>query len=436
MKPIVAIVGRPNVGKSSLFNRIVGRRVSVIHDQPGVTRDRIEMDTEWMEHTFTIVDTGGLDPEPTDTLIDQVKSQIEEAMDQATVILCVVDVIAGLHPKDLEIAEMLRQADKPVLLVVNKADNVNLGYDVGDFYRLGLGDPLPVSAIHNIGIAEMLDEVIQVLPFVPDDESEEADITRIAVVGRPNAGKSSLINAILGEERVIVHDEPGTTRDAINIQFEQDGQRFELVDTAGLRRKSRIRDHVELYSVTRAIKSIKASDITWLVIDITRDVSQQDKAIAQVIQQEGKACILVANKWDLIEKDHRTYDLYREEIYHQLPYLSYVPIFLGSALTGQRVPKLLDLSKQIYEEYCSRIPTSDLNNTLQRLVAAHTPPRVSSKYVSLKYITQVDIKPPTFAIFANRPQSVPEHYRQYLIHGLREEFGFTGTPLRLQFRDS
>ena len=240
----------------------------------------------------------------------------------------------------------------------------------------------------------------------------------------------------LGEQRVIVHGQPGTTRDAVNIQFERDGQWFELVDTAGLRRKSRIRDHVELFSVTRAISSIKASDITWLVLDVTREVSQQDKAIARVIQQEGKGCILVANKWDLVEKDHTTYERYRSDLYGELPFLSYVPILLGSALTGQRVSQLLDISRKIYQNYYSEIPTSDLNDVLQRLTMAHTPPRVDGQYVSLKYVTQVGIKPPTFALFANRPKKIPEHYQLYLIHGFREAFGFEGVPIRLQLRDS
>ena len=436
MKPVVAIVGRPNVGKSSLFNRIIGKRMSVIHDQPGVTRDRIEADFEWMEHSFTLVDTGGLDPEPTDSLIDQVKIQIEEAIGQAALILFVVDVIGGLHPKDLEIGEMLRQTNKPTLLVCNKADNVDLSYDVGDFYTLGLGDPFPVSSIHNMGIAELLDEMVLKIPYTSAEEAEGTSFLRIAVVGKPNAGKSSLINTVLGEERVIVHDQPGTTRDAVNIQFERDDQPFELVDTAGLRRKSRIRDHVEMFSVGRAIRSIQTSDLTWLVLDVTREVSQQDKAVARVIQQEGRACILVANKWDLVEKDNHSYEAYRQELQHELHFLSHVPILLGSALTGQRVSNLLDMSKTIYEDYCKEVATSDLNNTLQRLTSVHSPPRVDNRHLAIKYITQVGTKPPTFAVFVNRPQAVPQHYQQYLIHGLREEYGFAGVPIRLKLRDS
>jgi len=417
-KPIVAIVGRPNVGKSSLFNRLIKKRIAVVHDIPGVTRDRIYADVNYHDRTFTLVDTGGLVPFPDDDLIDLVRLQAQTAIDEAEVILFVVDVIEGLTPQDMIIAEILRKTQKPVFVVANKADNPNLDYGAMEFYQLGLDDPIPVSAIHNTGTEDLLNEVVFALPppsSLPSTEGSEEGRVKIAVVGRPNAGKSSLINAILGEERVIVDSKPGTTRDAVNMTFHRDGVSFELIDTAGLRRKSRITDELEQYSISRAIRGVRESDIAWLVLDVTREISQQDKAIANFIADRGKACILAVTKWDLVEKDNDTYNQYMAGLQYELPHLSYVPVLFVSAVTRQRVMKLLDLSLMINREYSMRIPTHELNVALSKATSAHQHPIVEGKRPSLKYITQVDIRPPTFVIFTNHPTGIRPDYESYLI---------------------
>lgn len=433
-KPIVAIVGRPNVGKSSLFNRLVKKRIAVVHEIPGVTRDRIYADIKYHDRTFTLVDTGGLVPFPDDDLIDMVQLQAQTAMDEAEVILFVVDVIEGVTPQDVIIAELLRKTKKPVLVIANKADNPNLDYNAMEFYQLGLSDPIPISAIHNMGINDLLDEVVFALPQTDEESTEEISNIKIAVVGRPNAGKSSLINAILGEERVIVDSKPGTTRDAVNITFHRDGVCFELIDTAGLRRKARITDELETYSVNRAIRSVRESDVAWLVLDTTREVSQQDKSIANFIADQGKACILAATKWDLVEKDNYTYNKYMAELQFQLPHLSYVPVLFVSAVTRQRVMKLLDLSLMIHREYSMRIPTHELNVVLSKAISKHQHPIIEGKRPSLKYITQVDIKPPTFVIFTNHPTGIRPDYESYLISNIREDFGFLGAPIRIRYK--
>ncbi|MBM3240043.1 ribosome biogenesis GTPase Der [Candidatus Poribacteria bacterium] len=435
-KPIVAIVGRQNVGKSSLFNRLVKKNIAVVHDIPGVTRDRVYADVDYHDRTFTIVDTGGLVPFPDDNLIDMVRLQAQTAIDEAAVILFVVDVIEGVTPQDMMIADLLRKTQKPLFVVANKADNPNFDYSAMDFYQLGLNDPIPVSAIHNTGIGDLLAEIIVALPPTDEEATEEMSSIKIAVVGRPNAGKSSLINAILGEERVIVDSQPGTTRDAVNIMFQRDGVRFELIDTAGLRRQSRITNELEQYSVNRAIRSVQESDVAWLVLDATREISHQDKSIANFIADQGRACILAVTKWDLVEKDNKTHKKYTEELQYQLPHLSYVPVLFVSAVTRQRVMKLLDLSLMIHREYSMRIPTHQLNVTLSKATSKHQPPIVEGKRPSLKYITQVDIKPPTFVIFTNHPTGISADYESYLVSSIREDFGFLGTPIRIQYRQS
>lgn len=432
-KPIVAIVGRPNVGKSSIFNRIVKRPIAVVHDTPGVTRDRIYADVEWKGQVFTLVDTGGLLPSSDDRLIERVRSQIEEAISEASLILLVVDVIDGLIGVDFEIADLLRRSDKPIVLVVNKVDNLAREHAAVEFYELGFGEPLGVSAIHNTGINTILDEIVFNIPESSDEEVDD-EALKIAIVGRPNVGKSSLINAILGEERVIVDEEPGTTRDAVDIKIQRGPEKFDLVDTAGLRRKSKIREELERYSVSRAIRSIRRSDIAWLVIDATRKIAKQDKRIANYIVNKGRACILVVNKWDQVEKDNSTYDDFLDEIIYQMPFIYYVPILFVSALTGQRVMKLLDLSMEVHREYSMRVPTSELNTALREFTSKYPHPIVKGNRPSMKYITQTDIEPPTFTIFTSHPDKIQSSYEAYLKNCFREKFGFVGTPLWFRFK--
>lgn len=432
-KPIVAIVGRPNVGKSSVFNRIVKRPIAVVHDTPGVTRDRIYADVEWKEQDFTLVDTGGLLPYTDDRLVERIRSQVEEAISEASLILFVVDAITGPIGVDFEIADLLRRCDKPVVVVVNKVDNVEREQAVPEFYELGLGEPLGMSSIHNIGIDDVLDKIVFNIPASSEEEVEEKAL-KIAIVGRPNVGKSSLVNAILGEERVIVDEEPGTTRDAVDIKIQRGPEKFDLVDTAGLRRKSRIKEEIEQYSVNRAISSIRRSDISWLVIDATKDIARQDKRIAQYIVDKGRACILVVNKWDLIEKENSTYNSFVEEILYQMPFIYYVPILFVSAMTGQRVMNLLDLSLDVHREYSMKIPTQELNTALREITSTYPHPMIKGSRPSMKYITQTDIKPPIFVIFTSHPDEIQPSYKAYLENSFRERFGFMGTPLWFRFR--
>lgn len=434
-KPVVAIVGRPNVGKSTLFNRIIGRNLAVVHDTPGVTRDRIYADAEWEDKSFVVVDTGGLDLSPDDDLIAMVLHQINAALSEADAIVLVVDVDEGITPWDSEVADALQATKSPVYVAANKADNPKRADNAVEFYALGLGNPFPISAIHGIGVAELLDEVMLNLPETGEGEEVENPI-RIAVVGRPNVGKSSLVNAILGEERVIVDPRPGTTRDAINITFQRDASTFEIVDTAGMRRRRKIFDDVEKSSVGKAIQSIRLSDITWLVIDAMQGIEQQDKKISSFIAKQGRACILVVNKWDLPVKDERTFDEFCENIRWKAPLLDYVPILSTSALTGLRVDKLLELTQLIFAEYSTRVATSLLNKAFRTIVAEHKPPIVSGKRPALKYITQVSTCPPTFAIFTTYPERIRSHYERYLVNQLREKFGFHGAPIRVKFLSS
>jgi len=432
-KPVAAIIGRPNVGKSSIFNRILKRRVAVVHDTPGVTRDRIYADVEWEDRVFTIVDTGGLLPSTDDKFIERVRSQVEKAISEASVILFVVDVIDGPIGVDFEIANLLRRCDKPIILVVNKVDNMQREHGVPEFYELGLGEPISISTIHNIGIDVILDEIVFNLPQSPDEEVEDSAL-KIAVVGRPNVGKSSLVNSILGEERVIVDEEPGTTRDAVNIKFSRGAEKFIFVDTAGIRRKPRIKDEIEQYSVNRAMNTIRHSDIAWLVLDATRKIAKQDKRIAHFVARKGIACILVVNKWDLIEKDNSTFNAFVDEILYQMPFIYYAPILFVSALSGQRVMNLLNLSLEVHREYSMRIPTTELNIALKDFISSYSHPFVGKSRPSMKYITQIDIKPPTFAVFTSYPDKIEPSYEAYLANCFRERFGFVGTPLWFRFK--
>ena len=435
-KPTVAIVGRPNVGKSSLFNRIAKKHIAVIHDQPGVTRDRLYADVDWMEERFTVADTGGLELAPEDRLIDSVKLQVEVALNEAAMVLFVVDAMTGMMPQDLEIANALRQTEKAIFVVVNKVDNERLRSGAGEFYELGLGNLFFVSCTQNDGIYRLLDEVVSTLPKAEMDSPVSSNAIKVAIVGRPNVGKSSLINRILGENRMIVDERPGTTHDAVNISFVHNHVPFELIDTAGMRRKTAIDDELERSTVQRAIRSIRQSDISWLVVDANRKIARQDKTIASYIARQGKACILVVNKWDLIQKDNSTYNEFVESIYSQLSQLSYVPLLFVSAITGLRVTNLLNLSLDIHYEYCTEVPTHELNDLLMRLKNEHQPPRSGKIRPALKYITQIKTQPPTFLIFARHPNKIPDHYEAYLINGIRKTFGFKGTPLRIQYRSA
>ena len=434
--PVVAIVGRPNVGKSSLFNCITKKRIAVVHDQPGVTRDRNYADVDWGESRFTIVDTGGLDLDPDDTLIDSVQFQVEVAIGEAAVILFVVDAQTGILAQDLVVADKLRETDKPIFVVVNKSDNERLRAEGSEFYELGLAEPFYISCAHNRGIGELLDAITLNLPESETEVSERSRSIKIAIVGRPNVGKSSIINTILGEERMIVDNRPGTTRDAVNIRFVFDNIPFELIDTAGMRRRSVINDELEEVTVQRAIRSIRQSDIAWLILDATQEVARQDKVIASFIARQGVASILGVNKWDLIQKDNLTHGEFIDEIYHQLPQLTYVPAVFTSAETGQRVKKLLSLSLTVHREYCTRVPTHALNELLLQLKSAHQPPRAGKVRPTLKYMTQIKTEPPTFLVFARYPNKISQPYESYLINGIREAFGFHGTPIRIYYRSS
>ena len=478
IRPIVAIVGRPNVGKSSLFNRITAnsrrqqrgsqasgvdsrlkndpiepetsltddrkqgtenrpaRRYAVVHDTPGVTRDRNYADVEWADRAFTIVDTGGLDVDPDDRLIDNVQAQVDTALAEASLVLFVVDARTGIMPHDSVIVDKLRAADKPIFLVVNKVDSDRFHNEAAEFYALGLAEPMWTSCVQNDGIRELLDCIVEALPETDETVQDASATMKIAIVGRPNVGKSSFINSLLGEERMIVDDRPGTTRDAVNIRLVHDNIPFEVVDTAGMRRKSTIKDELESATVQRAIHSIRQSDIAVLVLDVTQEVAQQDKTIANFIERQGKASVLVLNKWDLIDKDNTTHPAFMDAIDVQLPQLGYVPRVFTSALTGQRVTQVLTTALEVYREYCTHIPTPALNELLLALRNAHPPPRVKGVRPALKYITQVGTKPPTFLIFGRNVHRVQQPYQAYLINSLREEFGFYGTPIRIFYRRS
>ena len=434
--PVVAIIGRPNVGKSSLFNLIAKKQISVVHDYPGVTRDRIYADIEWDDRCFTIADTGGLDAKPEEELIDQVQHQVETAVEEAKVIIFLVDVRTGVMPHDLLVAEKLRQFDKPVFLVVNKVEGQKFDNDVYDFYRLGLGEPIPISCAQNWGVGGLLEQIVFILPELDVESVGLSSSIKIAIVGRPNVGKSSIMNTILGENRMIVSDKPGTTRDAVNIHFVYQHIEFELIDTAGMRRKSSVKDDLEKFSVQRATKSIRQSDIAWLVLDASDDIAKQEKMIANYIATQGKASIILVNKWDLIEKENDTFNRFVDRIHALFPQLDYVPILFVSALTGQRVTNALDLSLEIHREYCTRIPTTELNSVLTRIKSVYPPPRAGKVRPNLKYITQIDAKPPTFLIFASYPHKIKAHYEAYVVNELRDAFGFEGTPLRIYYRST
>ena len=433
MKPIIAIVGRPNVGKSTLFNRIAGGKKAIVANEPGVTRDRNYVDVEWEERAFTLIDTGGFEPVSKDRIFIQMREQCQLAMDEAEVVLFVMDGKEGLTPSDKEIADILRRLNKPVFYIVNKIDGSMHEEKVFEFYGLGVEPIHSISAEHGYGVDGLMDEVMEVLPRLTE-EKWDRDATKVAVVGRPNVGKSSLINRLLGYKRVIVDEAPGTTRDAIDTFFERGGKRYVLIDTAGIRRKSRISLRLEKYSIVEAFRTIDQSDVVLLLLDSQEGVTDQDARIGGFVHEKGKGCILVVNKWDLIEKDSNTMVEYEKRLREDLKYLLYTPILFISALTGQRVKKVLDVIDQIAEQMKKRVTTGQLNHYFGQWVERLPPPLHKNRRVKLNYVTQVSTGPPTFVIYTNQPDGIYFSYERYLVNQIRETFGFEGVPIRLQFR--
>ena len=433
-KPLVAVVGRPNVGKSTLFNAIVKKRVSIVEDIPGVTRDRIYFDAEWLGREFTLIDTGGIEFVDSDnTIFTSMRYQAELAIREADVILYVVDGKTGIQPQDLEIAALLRSSGKPVILVVNKIDSVEQEMNIYEFYGLGLGDPVGVSAVNLMNLGDLLDEVLKHIESIPPAEEDE-DMVHVALVGRPNVGKSSLTNALLGKERVIVSDIAGTTRDAIDTRWHHDGTDFVLIDTAGMRRKGKINLPIERYSVVRALRSIDRSDVTILVLDAVEGVTEQDKKIAGYIHESGKGCIIIVNKWDLITKDSKTPLRYTEDIRRELAFLQYAPILYASALTHQRIDRLADLVKYVSEQRHMRVATGVLNELIADAQLTNPPPAKGGRPLRIYYLTQASVAPPTFVLFVNTPELLHFSYKRFIENRLRETFGFEGTPIRIVTR--
>lgn len=433
MKPIVAIVGRPNVGKSTLFNNLVGDRVAIVDDMPGVTRDRLYRETEWNGTEFVIVDTGGLEPRNNDFMMTKIKEQAEVAMNEADVILFVVDGKAGVNPLDEEIAYILRKKQKPIILCVNKIDNfVEQQDDVYDFWGLGFENLVPISGGHKVNLGDLLDLVTEMIEKIELPEDEE-DTLKLAIIGKPNAGKSSLVNRLSGEERTIVSDIAGTTRDAIDTVVQYNDKKYMIIDTAGIRRKSKVEESLEYYSVLRAIKTIKRADVCILMLDGKEGLTEQDKRIAGIAAEELKPIVVVVNKWDLVDKNKVTMKSMREELYAELPFLSYAPIEFVSALTGQRTTKILEISDTIYEEYTKRISTGLLNTVLKEAVLMNNPPTRKGRVVKINYATQVSVAPPRFVLFCNYPELIHFSYARYIENKFRESFGFEGSPILISF---
>ena len=433
-KPLVAIVGRPNVGKSTLFNRLIGRRVAIVEDTPGVTRDRIYQDAEWLQYAFTLIDTGGIEPESEDAIAVQMRRQAELAVETADVIIFLVDGREGMTSADLEVASMLRRSKKPVVLTVNKVDVPKQSDAAYEFYSLGLGDPVTISAAQGLGLGDLLDAVVE--DFPKDLEEETHARVNIALVGKPNVGKSSLVNALLGEERTIVSDVPGTTRDSIDTPFSANGRDYTLVDTAGIRRRRSIEDEsIERYSVIRSLAAIRRSDVVLIICDANEGLSEQDVRIAGYAHEEGKASVIVVNKWDLVEKDTHTMSRFEKELGVQLSFMRYAPMLFISAKSGQRVNRVLEAADAVYEQACRRIPTGQLNDTLGEAVAMNAPPSDKGRLLRIYYATQAAVQPPTFVIFVNDTKLIHFSYERYLENYLRKTFGFEGTPIRLLFRN-
>lgn len=433
MKPIVAIVGRPNVGKSTLFNNLVGDRIAIVDDMPGVTRDRLYRETEWNGVEFVVVDTGGLEPRNNEFMMTKIKEQAEVAMNEADVILFVVDGKSGVNPLDEEIAYILRKKQKPIILCVNKIDNfLQQQDDVYDFWGLGFEHLIPVSGAHKVNLGDMLDMVTEMIEKINLPEEEE-DVLKLAIIGKPNAGKSSLVNRLSGEERTIVSDIAGTTRDAIDTIVQYKDNKYMIIDTAGIRRKSKVEESLEYYSVLRAIKTIKRADVCILMLDGKEGLTEQDKRIAGIAAEELKPIVVVVNKWDLVDKNKVSMKSMKEELYAELPFLSYAPIEFVSALTGQRTTKILEISDTIYEEYTKRISTGILNTVLKDAVLMNNPPTRKGRVVKINYATQVSSAPPKFVLFCNYPELIHFSYARYIENKFREAFGFDGSPILISF---
>ena len=434
-KPVVAIVGRPNVGKSTLFNVLAGEMISIVKDTPGVTRDRIYADVSWLDQDFTLIDTGGIEPESSDIILSQMREQAQIAIDTADVIIFITDVRQGLVDADSKVADMLRRARKPVILAVNKVDNFDKFMpDVYEFYNLEIGDPNPVSASSRLGIGDLLDAVVSYFPEKTEEE-EEDERPRVAIVGKPNVGKSSIINKLLGENRVIVSDIAGTTRDAIDTEIVHDGREYVFIDTAGLRRKSKIKEDLERYSIIRTVTAVERADVVLMVIDAVEGVTEQDAKIAGIAHERGKGVIIVVNKWDAIEKNDKTMREYEGKIRNVLSYMPYAEIMYISAKTGQRIHKLFEMIDMVIENQSLRIATGVLNEIMTEAVAMQQPPSDKGKRLKLYYITQVSVKPPTFVIFVNDKELMHFSYTRYLENKIREAFGFRGTSLKFFIRE-
>ena len=433
-KPILAIVGRPNVGKSTLFNALAGENISIVKDAPGVTRDRIYAEVNWGGYDFTLIDTGGIEPESNDILLRQMREQAEIAIETADVIVFLVDGREGMTAADEEVATMLRKSNKPVVLAVNKLDAPKFNDAIYEFYALGLGDPIIISAGQGLGLGDMLDEVCAHFP--PEAEEEGEHPLNIAVVGKPNVGKSSLVNAILGEERCIVSNIPGTTRDAVDTLFTLDGEPYVLVDTAGIRRKRAVEDEtIERYSVIRSLAAVRRADVVLIVVDAEQGLSEQDVKIAGYVHEEGKPSVLVVNKWDLIEKDTNTMNKFKKDMQVDLAFMDYVPFLFISAKTGQRVNKLLAAAKESYTQSIRRITTGTLNDIVNEAISMTEPPAMSGKRLKIYYATEVSVQPPTFVIFVNDEALVHFSYKRYMENYFRKTFGFAGTPIKIIFRN-
>ena len=434
-KPTVAIVGRPNVGKSTFFNYIAGKRISIVEDTPGVTRDRVYAEANWRGRNFSIVDTGGIEPEADDIILSQMRQQAELAIAMADVIVFVTDIKQGVTAADMDIALMLRKSKKPIILVCNKADNYGkVSDDIYEFYNLGLGEPYRVSAANAIGIGDVLDAIYDKLPPISDDENDN-EVIKVAIIGKPNVGKSSLVNKILGENRVIVSNIAGTTRDAIDSEFENEFGKYILIDTAGIRKKNKVSENLEKYSVMRSLLAVERADVCLLMIDANEGVTEQDTKIAGEAHEAGKGIIIVVNKWDEYKKDNGTLEQYKKEVYDKLSYISYAPILFISAKTGQRVNKLFELINSVASQNALRVSTAVLNQVLNEAIAIVQPPTDKGRRLRIFYMTQASTKPPTFVVFVNDKNLFHFSYERYLINQIRNEFGLMGTPVRMIVRE-
>ena len=433
-KPIVALVGRPNVGKSTLFNKISGQRISIVQDTPGVTRDRVYADAEWLNYSFTMIDTGGIEPERDDIIVKQMRRQAQIAIETADVIIFLVDGKEGITSADEDVANMLRKSKKPVVLAVNKIDSLKEEDNAWEFYNLGIGDPITISASQGLALGDMLDRVVSYFDPISEEEQEDEYI-RIAMVGKPNVGKSSLINKLLGEERVIVSNVPGTTRDAIDSYLENELGKFILIDTAGIRRKSKVKEEIERYSVIRTLTSIERADVCILMIDATEGITEQDEKIIGFAHEKRKAIMVIVNKWDLVEKDDKTMNKFKSDLQSNLKFLGYAEYLFISALTGQRVHKVLEMAKKCYDNYSKRIPTGVLNDVISKAVLMNEPPVVALKRLKIFYATQVAVKPPKFVFFVNDIQARHFSYERYLENQIRDSFDFKGTGIEIEYRE-